>query len=176
MTNLTDMTGQKIGRLTVLSRAGTNGGNATWNCKCDCGKSTIAVGNNMRRGVTRSCGCTNKRPYGEAAFHKIWNGYKTGAKKRGYIFELTREQFKELAASSCYYCDKLPAQGVQRSYHKFNGDFIYNGIDRLDNDEGYTLGNCVSCCSVCNMLKGKLHHDEFLEIVEGIYSHSVMDK
>jgi hypothetical protein len=53
-----DMTGQVIGRLTVVSRAGvTPAGAATWNCLCQCGKSCVAVGFKMRQGRTKSCGC-----------------------------------------------------------------------------------------------------------------------
>lgn len=41
-----DLTGQKFGRLTVIDRSGSDKHkNATWNCLCDCGNKSIAVGN-----------------------------------------------------------------------------------------------------------------------------------
>ena len=32
-------------------------GRALWNCQCDCGKETIALGKELRNGHKRSCGC-----------------------------------------------------------------------------------------------------------------------
>lgn len=45
----------------------------------------------------------------------------------------------------------------------------YNGIDRTDNDKGYTTDNCVSCCGKCNSLKGTLSQGEFRQLVTSIY-------
>ena len=49
-----------------------------------------------------------------------------------------------------------------------NGDFIYNGIDRLDNNEGYLPSNVVTCCKICNRAKHSLTVVEFLEWVRDI--------
>lgn len=62
MGSLIDLTGQKFGRLTVLSYKG----NRVWECKCDCGTIKDIVGENIRSGGTKSCGCLNddnKRRY-----------------------------------------------------------------------------------------------------------------
>ena len=40
--------------------------------------------------------------------------------------------------------------------------FIYTGIDRMDNDLGYTTENTVPCCTTCNMLKGTMPYDDFM--------------
>ena len=50
---MNDLTGQRFGRLTVLSYAG----NQKWNCKCDCGKETVVFTSNLTRNHTTSCGC-----------------------------------------------------------------------------------------------------------------------
>lgn len=56
-----DITGQKFGRLTVLSRsANSKDGRAMWRCLCDCGNETIVSGKVLRNGHTKSCGCLNK--------------------------------------------------------------------------------------------------------------------
>jgi hypothetical protein len=56
-----DMTGRRIGRLTVLERAGSDQSHqsdqslALWRCVCDCGAIIVAVGAHLRRnhaGVT----------------------------------------------------------------------------------------------------------------------------
>lgn len=55
---LIDITGQRFGRLVVIERAGSNKwGHPTWRCKCDCGNEAVVIGNLLKRGATRSCGC-----------------------------------------------------------------------------------------------------------------------
>lgn len=65
---LVDLTGKRFGRLVAIRREGTYGIGrhkmATWLCKCDCGKETVVISNNLRAGITRSCGCLrNKASY-----------------------------------------------------------------------------------------------------------------
>ena len=76
MGKLEDLTGQRFGKLTVLGRAGTykwpsedfpEFQSPTWHCRCDCGKETIVIGNNLRSGGSRSCGCTRRGNSGRPA-------------------------------------------------------------------------------------------------------------
>lgn len=58
-----NMTGQKIGKLTVIERdIARKSGAAYWICKCDCGNTISVRGNNLRdkNHPTQSCGCLNK--------------------------------------------------------------------------------------------------------------------
>jgi len=58
MARLKDITGETFGMLKVLARSGsTKYGDAKWLCECECGKSVIAIGSNLRSGHTKSCGC-----------------------------------------------------------------------------------------------------------------------
>ena len=54
------MTGQKCGRLTVISRAENEDKRAYWNCLCDCGNTVTLQGKRLRTGKTQSCGCIRK--------------------------------------------------------------------------------------------------------------------
>jgi len=56
MPPLKDITGRRFGRLVVKGRADGNGRPA-WQCQCDCEKQCVVVGEDLRRGKTRSCGC-----------------------------------------------------------------------------------------------------------------------
>lgn len=62
MSKMIDITGQKYGMLTVLSRAENDRhGKTQWLCQCECGSEPkIISGAALRRGLTVSCGC-NKR-------------------------------------------------------------------------------------------------------------------
>lgn len=56
-----DMTGQRFGRLVVLTVAGYNNDKrVTWNCLCDCGGTVIVSGKYLRSGRTGSCGCLRR--------------------------------------------------------------------------------------------------------------------
>lgn len=63
-----DLSGQRFGRLVVVAQCRGEKG-VKWECRCDCGRSTIVYGFNLRNGGTRSCGCSKKRR-GESA-HRI---------------------------------------------------------------------------------------------------------
>lgn len=56
-----DLTGQKFGLLTVISRAerpeGLTSSGAYWLCRCDCGNDKVIMGKSLRTGKTISCGC-----------------------------------------------------------------------------------------------------------------------
>jgi hypothetical protein len=56
-----DLTGQRFGRLVVVSRV-ENGArrDARWLVKCDCGTEKVASGTNLRKGVVQSCGCLRR--------------------------------------------------------------------------------------------------------------------
>jgi len=61
-----DLTGERFGKLVVLSEADriiSNRGNniRTFNCLCDCGNITVVRYSDLTQGHTRSCGCARGR-------------------------------------------------------------------------------------------------------------------
>ena len=55
---LVDIAGQRFGRLLAVKPTGSDGRKEKfWLCQCDCGKTTVTLGSNLRLGHTRSCGC-----------------------------------------------------------------------------------------------------------------------
>ena len=57
MPKFIDLTGQRFGMLTCISRAPSRGGQSYWNCICDCGNKTTVRMSHLRSGTTKSCGC-----------------------------------------------------------------------------------------------------------------------
>jgi len=55
-----DVSGQRFGRLLVVSFAERRNGIVYYNCKCDCGKMPIVNYQRMRNGKTKSCGCFSR--------------------------------------------------------------------------------------------------------------------
>ena len=76
MAKVIDLTGQTFGRLTVLAQAPIaceNGIHAKWICKCSCSNFSIVRSNNLRKGVSQSCGCLNRETilkHGYSRAHK----------------------------------------------------------------------------------------------------------
>lgn len=85
--------------------------------------------------------------------------YRRNATRKSREFVLTVEQFEEVTSQFCYYCGKY-TEGKEHC-----------GIDRVDNDKGYILENCVPCCFRCNSWKGKLTMKEFWDHIQSIWLH-----
>lgn len=166
-----ELTGQRFGRLVVVSDSGeryTRSGLVKWNCACDCGATVIVNGQSLRRGRTTSCGCFHldrvRLPKGEASFNKLFRAYALGAKNRGLQFTLTEDEFREITSRNCFYCNSQPRNECKNNGKRgFYGHYTYNGIDRVNNDEGYTKANCVTSCFTCNQMKLTMGQMEFIE-------------
>ena len=59
MHNYIDLTGQKFGRWTVISRAPSkpNSQATYWLCDCQCGKRKAVNSSALRGSISKSCGC-----------------------------------------------------------------------------------------------------------------------
>lgn len=101
------------------------------------------------------------------AMNQLFRTYKDSAKFRGYIFDLSTEQFKIITSSNCFYCGDKPKQRRRngRLNSKYPSFYTFNGIDRVDNSMGYVETNCVPCCKLCNKMKRANTAKEFLEHV-----------
>ena len=47
-------------RIHVIKQVGKKGGHLTWLCQCTCGNQFVTIGNYIRNGTTKSCGCLRK--------------------------------------------------------------------------------------------------------------------
>lgn len=177
MGNFKDLTGQKFGRLSVIKkidiRDSSNIKRILWLCKCDCGNERTLLSNQLITGNTKSCGCYNRekmlKPYGEATKNIRYNDYKTRSIKKNIIFSLSKEKFFEIITDNCFYCGAEPLTIIKSKYN--NGDFACNGIDRINNNEGYTDKNVVTCCKICNQAKSNMNINDFYIWVDKIYKH-----
>jgi hypothetical protein len=53
------------------------------------------------------------------------------------------------------------------------GNYIYNGVDRVNNSLGYTKDNCKPCCKMCNKMKGTMSLEEFKSFIINAYNNLI---
>lgn len=137
------MTGQKIGRLTVVSRAESDKhGRTQWFCVCECGVEKVVQANLLRRGETRSCGCLKHEAYNlrhglsQSSEYNIWSKMQARCYRPGDV------SFKWYGARGIEVCQRW-----RESFEAFYADMGPRpgpeySIDRINNDGNYEPGNC----------------------------------
>ncbi len=85
----------------------------------------------------------------------MWRDFCKDAATRDYPVTITYAEFVELIIQPCFYCGMFY-------------ESKYNGIDRYDNEHGYTKDNIRPCCSVCNIMKNDYDAMLFYEKVKTI--------
>ena len=176
-----NLIGQRFGRGVVTKKYGKDHRNCIiWELVCDCGNVYTAITGNLNYGHTKSCGCYNKDvvkenlkkavqkltlPKGHAARNMLLKSYQTHAIERNLNFELTNDQFFTITKQICHYCGISP----ETIYKSRNSEYIYNGIDRVDSNLGYTLDNVVACCKRCNQAKNNMSQEDFISWISRVY-------
>lgn len=145
----------------------SNGSAKTFRCTCDKCKKTLyrAKGNItlslQKRGVLGCFYCCRRLGANQSAINKAWTTHIRSARSRNMFQGLTKEEWFELTTSACFYC------GVDHSVDtktKSGNSFKRNGIDRVHNEVGYTVDNCVPCCRCCNIAKSTQTQEDFIEM------------
>lgn len=131
---LIDMIGKTSGHLTVIERAA----HGKWLCLCACGEKRIHGGDQLRRGVVKSCGCrhyhwahsfTNKQ-----VLH-IWNGIK----KR--CLDPTSRDYPQYGGRGIKICDRWL---VLKNFAADMGPrpSARHSVDRINVNGDYEPSNC----------------------------------
>ncbi len=185
-----DLCGEVFGTLTALYRGNDvitkNRTSMSWVCKCECGSikqynisNLLAGRKKLKNGEIKifSCGCKSSLPFGVSACKAVFRQYKVHAANRGYEFAIGWDDFVSLTNKNCHYCNAAPKNKIGKTERKRgNGHYIYNGIDRMNNNKGYTLDNVVPCCRRCNRAKDVMGRDDFLGWIREVFNHSILLK
>jgi hypothetical protein len=164
-----DITGLTFGKLKGIRPVGhTTRHGLTWLMKCECGEDVTRPTAGLNK--VSSCGCANLIDgikSGHAINAMYWD-YKNSASRRGHKFELSLLEFRILTSGDCYYCGESPSKIRKSNY----GNYVYNGIDRVDNKVGYVAHNCVPCCTRCNFSKRDFSSEDFINMVDSVYKNT----
>ena len=172
---------QRFSKLTVIEDLGLQPHGAKTRAlvkvMCACGKEKTVLRSSLVFEKIKSCGCRraevmraigclglNRKAFGAAAGHAVYCSYVKRAKQKGLEWALAENEFLTITSQQCFYCGSLPSNITKSGV--YNGDYIYNGIDRINNEQGYLAGNAVACCAVCNRAKSNMPLEDFLAWIE----------
>ena len=142
---LKDEIDNRYGRLLVIERHGFNHrGRASWLCKCDCGKTTITIGDYLRDGRKQSCGCLQLESRTGPNSH-LW---KNGKSREHYPLGWTGTLKEQIRLKDAYTCQ---ACGIRQTKIKLS-------VHHLDeNKNNIHPRNLMSLCRKCHTT---IHHDK----------------
>ncbi len=136
-----DMTGLQCGRLRVLKYNGRYGKTkqAGWLCICECGKETVASGNQLRKGHKKSCGCLRAGPplkHGrtDSPLYAVWMAMHDRCRNPN------NQSYRRYGARGIRVCDRWKEFSLFLEDMGERPDGMT--IERNDNDGDYCPENC----------------------------------
>ena len=143
-----DLTGQKFGKLTVLSYSHSDKNHfAYYLCKCECGNTKIVRASNLISGDTKTCGCYNKttKENGGRLVHGLSDTrlYKIWSHLISRCYNPKDRAYKNYGGRGISVCPEW-----KNDISNFYNWVLENGykdnltIDRINNNGNYEPSNC----------------------------------
>lgn len=144
---LEDLSGQRFGRLVVISRHENLGKHVRWSCVCDCGGSVTVSSTHLRTGHTKSCGCVRKEISSlqarSMAKHGMWNTPEWNCWKamKDRCLRKTNSKYPLYGGRGITVCEEWIGSFDMFFAHIGHRPSPSHSIDRIDSSKGYEPGN-----------------------------------
>lgn len=144
-----EMVGIKFNHLLVIAEGGYNEKSKCylWKCRCDCGNEVVVMGQHLRSGHTKSCGCVQKETVRKmktthgmdnTRLHGIWRSMLSRC------YTKTSGSYKNYGARGITVCYEW-----LHDFRSFYNWAMENGykenlyLERTDNNGNYEPSNCT---------------------------------
>jgi len=111
----------------------------------------------------------------QSALGTLYSKYKQQALRRKLLFKISIRDFETITKKNCRYCGGLPSN-IIKSQNTDEGEYIYNGIDRINNSLGYINGNMAPCCKTCNYMKRTMTQEYFIDMCRKIHMNNIGER
>jgi len=96
-------------------------------------------------------------------YYRYYISYKKEAEARGLEFEISETEWNNFSKMECYLCNYKCEKGLS--------------IDRIDNTiRKYSVDNCRTCCSSCNIMKGEMSLKDLMQQCKRILANHTTSK
>lgn len=163
--NFIDITGNKYGRLTVISFQKTGKDrSAKWLCKCDCGNECVVDGYRMRSGKTKSCGClSSETARKKATKHGMSSSriYSIHNAMNERCFNKNSIEYYNYGGRGIKVCDEWRGSNGFTNFLKWAMENGYSDnltIDRINVNGNYEPSNCrwITQKAQCNNTRSNI--------------------
>ena len=146
MRKRTDLTGKRVGKLTVIDYAYTKNNKAYWNCICDCGNKCVVTARNLITAMTQSCGCSKRESMRKVALKHGGSGtrlYSIWCNMKDRCYNPNNKHYHRYGGRDITICSEWV-----NNFSSFESWALSHGyddklsIDRINNDAGYNPENC----------------------------------
>jgi hypothetical protein len=172
-----DLTGKRIGLLTIVEDRGLRGRHRYWLCRCSCGIEKEICHTHLASGNQKSCGCLHRR---SGSNNPLWGGH-------GEISGLAWDQIKRKRNTRSSAIDRefsITIEYAWRLFIKQNRKCALTGLplefgihrsaslDRIDNAKGYIPGNVQWVHKDVNRMKNVFSQGRFIQICQLVASNN----
>lgn len=144
---MNNLSGERIGNLTVIERAPNSSRGVNWLCRCDCGGAVVVARKELRNGDTKSCGCLRVEVTRRRATTHGQSVNRSVSKTMESFRNMHRRCGNPMASNWAHYGGR--GISVCPQWSTFEGFLADMGerpegktIDRIENDGNYEPGNC----------------------------------
>lgn len=162
-----DLVGKRFGKLTVVAFDRLQNHKTYWKCVCDCGLTVVTVGNNLRTGNTKSCGCIHRERVRQLGLNNTTHGESHGNRTRLYTIwcgmrqrcsNPNRTAYRLYGGKGIKVCDEWNDFAVFKEWAIANGYTDTLTIDRIDPHKGYNPDNCRWISASENTARANRNH------------------